>query len=118
LRRTLVLGLAKECVPVMSDKHCGKLIVPDDSESEFARRLKGARLLTAEVLYYMPDHPRLLQTFMWQTLDEAPKFPRLAQFLDFWRREIDAVIHSVRVAHGEPLAAPAWRKVDGFIQRH
>ena len=102
----------------MSDRNCGKLIVPDDSESDFARRLKGARLLTAEVLYYIPDHPSLLQTFMWQTLDEAPKFPRLAQFLDFWRREIDAVIHSVRVAHGESLAAPAWRKVDGFIQRH
>ena len=102
----------------MSDKLCGKLIVPDGDNNEFERRLKGARLLTAEVLYYMPDHPRLLQTFMWQTLDEAPKFPRLNQFLDFWRREIEAVIHSVRVAHGEPLAAQAWRKVEGFIQRH
>lgn len=111
----------------MSNKQCGKLIVPGLGESkaetageggEFEQRLKGARLLTAEVLYYMPDHPKLLQTFMWQTLDEAPKFPRLAQFLDFWRREIEAVIHSVRVAHGEPLAVPAWRKVDGFIQRH
>ena len=110
--------VAKECDPVMSDKLCGKLIVPDSDNSEFERRLKGARLLTAEVLYYMPDHPSLLQTFMWQTLDEAPKFPRLSQFLDFWRREIEAVIHSVRVAHAEPLAAPAWRKVDGFIQRH
>lgn len=111
----------------MSDKRCGKLIVPGMDEDaretqagdgEFARRLKGAKLLTAEVLYYMPDHPSLLQTYLWQTLDEAPKFPRLAAFLDHWRREIEAVIHSVRVAHGEPLAAPAWRKVDGFIQRH
>ena len=97
----------------MSDKLCGKLIVQHDDRSEFERRLKGARLLTAEVLYYMPDHPKLLQT-----LDEAPKFPRLNQFLDFWRREIEAVIHSVRVAHGEPMDVPAWRKVDGFIQRH
>jgi uncharacterized protein Usg len=102
----------------MSDKLRGKLIVQHDDRSEFERRLKGARLLTAEVLYYMPDHPKLLQTFMWQTLDEAPKFPRLNQFLDFWRREIEAVIHSVRVAHGEPMDVPAWRKVDGFIQRH
>ena len=111
----------------MSDKRCGKLIVPgmegdareaQTGDGEFARRLKGAKLLTAEVLYYMPDHPSLLQTYLWQTLDEAPKFPRLAAFLDHWRREIEAVIHSVRVAHGEPLAAPAWRKVDGFIQRH
>ena len=60
--------------------------------TEFERRLKGATLLTAEVLYYMPDHPSLLQSFMWQLLDEAPRYPRLAAFLDHWRREIEAVI--------------------------
>ena len=80
---------------------------------EFEQRLRGATLLTAEVLYFMPDHPKLLQTFMWQTLDVAPKYPRLAQFLDYWRREIEAVIHSVRVAHGEPLAIPDWRNANG-----
>ena len=46
--------------------------------TEFERRLNGAKLLTAEVLYYMPDHPRLLQSFMWQLVDEAPRFPRLS----------------------------------------
>lgn len=86
--------------------------------TEFERRLHGATLLTAEVLYYMPDHPRLLQTFMWQMMDEAPRFPRLVQFLDHWRREIHAVIHSVRVASGEPLTLPAWRKVDSLIRMH
>ena len=85
---------------------------------EFERRLKGARLLTAEVLYYMPDHPSLLQTFLWQTMDEAPKFPRLAEFLDHWRREIEAVIHSVRVAHGEPLDVPGWRNASGVLRIH
>jgi uncharacterized protein Usg len=83
---------------------------------EFERRLKGARLMTAEVLYYMPDHPKLLQTFMWQLVDEAPRYPRLAQFLDHWRREIEAVIHSVRVAHGELLAPPEWRNADGVFR--
>lgn len=86
--------------------------------TEFERRLHGATLLTAEVLYYMPDHPRLLQTFMWQMVDEAPRFPRLAQFLDHWRREICAVIHSVRVASGEPLTPPAWRKMASLIRMH
>lgn len=86
--------------------------------TEFERRLQGARLLTAEVLYYMLDHPSLLQSFMWQLLDEAPRYPRLAAFLDHWRREIEAVIHSVRVASGEPLSAPGWRKVDGLIRMH
>lgn len=86
--------------------------------TDFERRLNGATLLTAEVLYYMPDHPGLLQTFMWQTLDEAPGFPRLAAFLDHWRREVEAVIHSIRVASGEPLAAPAVRRVDALIRMH
>ena len=89
----------------MNDAKCGRLIAGRDHR-EFEQRLNGATLLTAEVLYYMPKHPTLLQTFMWQTLDEAPKFPRLEKFLDFWRREIDAVIHSVQLATGETLAPP------------
>ena len=100
----------------MSNKTCGKLVSIDaDAKLEFRERLNGATLLTAEVLYYMPDHPKLLQTYLWQTLDMAPKYPRLQQFLDFWRREIDAVIHSVRVAHGQPLEAPQWRNARGLI---
>ena len=71
---------------------------------EFALRLKGWRLATAEVLYYMPDHPALLQSFVWQTLDLAPQYPRVHKFLEFWRAEIQAVIHSVRLATGEELA--------------
>jgi len=75
---------------------------------ELSLRLQGWRLATAEVLYYMPDHPSLLQSFMWQTLDLAPTYPRLHGFLEFWRREIDAVIHSVRLATGETLAPPRF----------
>jgi uncharacterized protein Usg len=63
--------------------------------SDFARQLHGERLTTAEVIYYMPDHPTLLQSFLWQTLDLPPEFPKVHKFLIFWRREIDAVIHSV-----------------------
>jgi uncharacterized protein Usg len=79
--------------------------------SEFALRLKGWRLATAEVLYYMPDHPTLLQSFIWQTLDLAPSYPRIHKFLDFWRAEIQAVIHSVRLATGEELAPAKVRNV-------
>lgn len=73
---------------------------------EFKLRLGGWRLATAEVLYYLPDHPSVLQTFLWQTLDLAPEYPRIHRFLDYWRREIDAVIHSVRLATGETIAPP------------
>jgi uncharacterized protein Usg len=64
-------------------------------EGELSCQLRGQRMTTAEVLYYMPDHPALLQRFLWQTLDLPPEFPRICKFLDYWRREIDAVIHSV-----------------------
>jgi uncharacterized protein Usg len=76
------------------------------TDSDFGRRLGGERLTTAEVLYYLPDHPALLQRFLWQTLDFSPDYPRVRRFLDFWRREIDAVIHSVTLS-AAGLVAPA-----------
>jgi len=79
-------------------------------DSDFARQLRGERLTTAEVIYYMPDAPALLQRFLWQTLDLAPEFPRLHQFLEFWRREIEATIHSVTVA-SPGLVRPARLRV-------
>jgi len=76
------------------------------SNNSLERQLRGERLTTAQVLYYLPDHPALLQEFLWQTLDLAPSYPRLRLFLDFWRREIDAVIHSVTLSSAG-LIAPA-----------
>jgi uncharacterized protein Usg len=75
-------------------------------DSELSRQLGGERLTIAEVLYYMPDHPGLLQRFLWQALDLSPDYPRVHRFLAFWRREIDAVIHSVTVSTAG-LVAPA-----------
>ena len=65
------------------------------AHDDLSSQLRGARLTTAEVIYYLPDHPSLLQRFLWQTLDLPPEFPRVHKFLIFWRREIEAVIHSV-----------------------
>jgi len=89
----------------------------DMQSEELKLRLEGWSLATAEVLYYMPDHPALLQSFVWQTLDLAPRYPRIHKFLDFWRREIDAVIHSVHLASGETLA-PAKVSNAGIILHH
>ena len=63
-------------------------------------RLAATRhMTTAKIIYHMPDHPTLLQTFVWQQLDEAPRYPRLRRFLDFWAHNIDGKLHSVEVAH-------------------
>lgn len=84
--------------------------------TDFEQQLRGRRLTTAEIVYFLPDHPGLLQEFLWQTLDEAPDFPRIRRFLDFWRREIDAVIHSVRVSHAG-VVSPARLRVADHIGR-
>ena len=66
--------------------------------NSLALALKGYRLTTAEILYHRPDHPALLQTFVWQEYDLIPTLPVLNKFLRFWQRELDGKLHSVRVA--------------------
>lgn len=77
-------------------------------DEDFAVQLRGSRLTTTEVLYHLPDYPGILQSFLWQTYDVAPDYPRLHQFLDHWRREIEAVIHTVRVAHAGLIKPAEW----------
>jgi len=66
--------------------------------NQFIKQLEGHRLTTAKILYHMPDHPDLLQTYVWQEFDIAPKFPILGRFLFFWEHELDGKLHSVIVA--------------------
>ena len=86
--------------------------------TEFEAQLRGARLTTAEVIYFMPDHPALLQAFIWQTQDSAPDYPRIRAFLDHWRREIEAVIHSVRVSVAGGLGPARFRQVEDLGLLH
>jgi uncharacterized protein Usg len=82
---------------------------------DFVLQIQGYGLMTAEISYFMPDHPSLIQLFVWQTYDTAPTFPILHGFLDHWRREIEAAIHSVRIAHQHLIGPAEWRAVDGVI---
>ena len=66
--------------------------------SNLQQQLRGYRLTTAEILYRLPDHPVMLQSFIWQDLDLAPQFPMLRKFLCFWQKTLDGKLHSVRVA--------------------
>lgn len=66
-------------------------------------QLRGYRLTTAEITYHLPDHPRLLQTFIWQVFDLAPNYPRLTKFLEYWRDSIDGPLHSVRIMGAEMI---------------
>ena len=82
---------------------------------DFLKQIEGYGLTTAEISYYMPDHPALIQLFIWQEYDVWPRFPVLHGFLDHWRREIEAAVHSVRIAHKHLIGPAEWRAVDGII---
>jgi uncharacterized protein Usg len=79
-----------------------------------AKQLQDYRLTTAEILYHLPDHPEILQSFVWQDLDIAPRYPVLRKFLDFWHRELDGRVHSVRVGSAS-LIQPAQVRVPGAV---
>ncbi len=85
---------------------------------QFVRQLEGFSLTTAEILYRLPDHPALLQTYVWQDYDMAPRFPVLMKFLAFWRDRLDGPLHSVRVAHTTLIKPAEIRKVDAEMLLH
>lgn len=76
-------------------------------------RFPEPRVTTAELLYRLPDHPSVLQSFVWQKLDHAPGFPELHRFIGFWQREIEGPLHSVRVASAALWRPAEFHYVDG-----
>lgn len=56
-------------------------------------------LTSLHVYYYMPDHTHLVQLFAWQCMDQAPQFPRVSHFLNFWKNNIEATIQEIQLAH-------------------
>jgi uncharacterized protein Usg len=88
------------------------------AETRLQRQLQGWRLTTAEILYRLPDHPSVLQSYIWQELDLAPQFPELHRFLDFWERELDGRLHSVRVASVGVVTPGEWRYTEHLRHLH
>jgi uncharacterized protein Usg len=86
--------------------------------SDLAKQLADYRLTTAEILYRLPDHPSVLQSFVWQELDLAPRFPVLRKFLDFWEREIEGKLFQVRVAHAELIKPAEFRANAHLLTLH
>lgn len=84
----------------------------------FLLRLAGWGLTTAEILYRMPDHPGLLQTFIWQEYDLAPQFPTLKRFLTFWQEKLEGPLFSVKVGHERLLRPAEIRAVGSEFRIH
>lgn len=77
--------------------------------------LKDYRLTTAEILYHLPDHPALLQSYVWQDYDIAPKYPTLYRFLGFWADHLDGPLHSVMVSSRKLILPSDWRATDTWL---
>jgi uncharacterized protein Usg len=70
------------------------------------------------ILYRRPDHPWLLQTYVWQNYDLYPDFPELQGFLEFWQKSLEGVLHSVTVAHSRLIKPAEIKLVDGVFRLH
>jgi Usg protein, probable subunit of phosphoribosylanthranilate isomerase len=81
--------------------------------ADFRKQIQGYGLTTAEILYRMPDHPALLQSYVWQEYDLFPQFPNLKRFLDFWSHQLDGVLHTITVAHRQLIRPAELKAIDG-----
>jgi uncharacterized protein Usg len=82
-------------------------------DSDLRAQLTGYSLTTAEILYRLPDHPSLLQSYIWQDYDVHPRFPRLKGFLDFWMHNLEGRLYRVTVAHRKLITPAEVRLVAG-----
>ena len=73
--------------------------------------IKKKRLVTVDILYWMPDYHHILQEFIWQTDDLVPEMPRVHKFLNFWHENIDAVISEVLLCDEHETSYRAVREI-------
>jgi uncharacterized protein Usg len=69
-------------------------------------------IVTVNVMYYRPDYRNILQEFLWQVPDVIPELQRVHRFLNFWKENIEAIIHQVEVAVPDRFGRPTWRSID------
>ena len=87
-------------------------------DTAFLRQIEGFSLTTAEIIYRLPDHQMLLQSYIWQDYDVAPHFPKLTDFLDFWQANLDGPLYRVRVAHRGLIAPTEFNFIHGELKLH
>lgn len=88
------------------------------ADRSFTEMMSGYSLTTAEILYRLPDHPSLLQSYIWQDYDQHPRFPKLQGFLEFWSRELEGKLFKVLVAHTGLIRPAELRLVGAELKLH
>ena len=93
-------------------------IIRDADVTLYELQVQGYRLTTAEIIYRLPDHPALLQSFIWQKFDLAPDYPELQKFLEFWSANIEGKLHSVNVRQSSRPTPNRFRHVKHALTLH
>lgn len=88
------------------------------ASSDFLLQMQGYGLTTANIFYRLPDHPKIIQSYIWQEYDLHPHFPQLKKFLDFWTQSLDGPIHTVTVAHARLIRPAELRLAKGEFSIH
>lgn len=88
------------------------------ASSGFRLQLEGYGLTTANILYRLPDYPKIIQSYVWQEYDLHPDFPELRKFLNFWMRSLDGPLHSVIVAHSNLIKPAEMKLLHGEFKVH
>lgn len=77
--------------------------------------LKQTRIITLDILYYMPDRPSIVQEFIWQTEDHIPELFRVHKFLNYWKDNIDAVIKEILMSGLDQNGPTRFSNIDDII---
>lgn len=88
------------------------------ADRSFTELMSGYSLTTAEILYRLPDHPALIQSYIWQDYDQHPRFPKLLGFLEFWSRELEGKLFKVLVAHTKLIRPAELRLIGAELTLH
>jgi uncharacterized protein Usg len=94
------------------------MVEKDAISKDVRKQIVGYGLTTAEIVYRRPDHPWLLQTYVWQDYDMVPKFPALTDFLAFWEKSLDGPLFAVTVAHSKLIKPAELHAIDGVFRLH
>ncbi len=77
-----------------------------------AHILNFPHLVTMEVIYHMPDHPDILQSFLWQNEDIVPDYPKAKTFVEHWIENIEAKINRILLGHKQDTLPPEYLFAD------
>jgi uncharacterized protein Usg len=85
---------------------------------DIGQKFQDYRLTTAEILYHLPDYPDLVQSYLWQSLDRIPDFPKLNRFLGSWDGTREGKLHAVRIDYVGLDEPSPWADTDGCTTQH